>query len=583
MTGLIKEWRTPTGVRTISIVSCWPYKATGGISDDIRTPFGLSDAHMITTWIALFLSACILSPAYLQKAEQALQDAPDSCLAALLNGQKRCMSKRAGARHALLLSLAVEKNHIDVTDDSLVRVAADYFRHHGSKRERMLSWYCLGRVRANAGNRIGGQLAFQAAEEYCREIVDDHYLGLILRNEGELYGSTYDYRQQQRCYFQSTEAFERAGDEDYTAYSRLALAKSLSILGDQNRADSLLHSLLYNVPSPLLRVEIYRSLAANALRQHPPRPDSTLSWYARCRGLSIELTPEEELDRGVAFALKGERDSALSILSSAGVARSAEESAGMAYNRARIHSLLGDDYASDIVEVSRIQDRLFYENINLSIAGFLGDYYRQDLLIRKQQNRLNALITVFPLLLLALLAVWSWFRFRERRQVWDATMVSASLLFSQQDEHLQALLKGRIRLLKQLADLYVDLDESDTALLRKKDMDRMELIVHFRKTLRSLRKDDTFWKGIGTMLDLEQGGLASRLEAAFPRITGEDRWILFLLYAGIPAATAGLLFQMPAATVRSRKARFLSQVTASDLPSSEIAFFTVHMPKPRKD
>ena len=242
---------------------------------------------------------------------------------------------------------------------------------------------------------------------------------------------------------------------------------------------------------------------------------------------------------------------------------------------------LGGNVQTDLPEVLQKEERLFYQDVNLSIAGFLGDYYRQDAQIRRQRAEMNALLTVFTLLLLTFMAVWSWLRFREQRRTWDARMVSASLLFKEQGDQLQALLTGRTQLLRQLADLYVGLDESDSDLLRKKDMDRMDLIVRFRRTLRSLQKDTAFWNGFAAMLDREQDGLATRFETAFPRIAGEDRCVLMLLYAGIPAATVGILFQKPAATVRSRKARFLEDVAQSQLPPREKDFFIRQMPGPR--
>ena len=43
------------------------------------------------------------------------------------------------ARYALLMSLAMDKSYIDVTDDSLALIAVRYFDRHGTKRDKMLS------------------------------------------------------------------------------------------------------------------------------------------------------------------------------------------------------------------------------------------------------------------------------------------------------------------------------------------------------------------------------------------------------------------------------------------------------------
>ena len=48
-------------------------------------------------------------------------------------------TKGLRARHALLLTMAQDKCFIDVSNDSTIRMAYDYFRKHGSLRDRLLS------------------------------------------------------------------------------------------------------------------------------------------------------------------------------------------------------------------------------------------------------------------------------------------------------------------------------------------------------------------------------------------------------------------------------------------------------------
>lgn len=46
-------------------------------------------------------------------------------------------SGRHRARHALLHSMALDKNYVDLTTDSIIAPAVTYFRRHGSADERM--------------------------------------------------------------------------------------------------------------------------------------------------------------------------------------------------------------------------------------------------------------------------------------------------------------------------------------------------------------------------------------------------------------------------------------------------------------
>lgn len=64
----------------------------------------------------------------LDRAETCMAERPDSSLYLLRTLDKRHISgSLRKARYALLYSQALDKNYIDVDNDSLIRVAVDYF------------------------------------------------------------------------------------------------------------------------------------------------------------------------------------------------------------------------------------------------------------------------------------------------------------------------------------------------------------------------------------------------------------------------------------------------------------------------
>ena len=65
----------------------------------------------------------------LDEAEALLQNKPDSALTILqqfIPGSQQAEQ----ARYALLYSAALDKNHIKITNDSLIRKAWNYYEHH---------------------------------------------------------------------------------------------------------------------------------------------------------------------------------------------------------------------------------------------------------------------------------------------------------------------------------------------------------------------------------------------------------------------------------------------------------------------
>ncbi len=71
----------------------------------------------------------------------------DSALAVLENiSAKELVFSSSQARYALLLTQARDKNYILHTDDSLIRIAVDYYDGTGDVASRAKAHYYLGRV-----------------------------------------------------------------------------------------------------------------------------------------------------------------------------------------------------------------------------------------------------------------------------------------------------------------------------------------------------------------------------------------------------------------------------------------------------
>lgn len=64
----------------------------------------------------------------LNHAEELMSEHPDSAWHILESIDRKALdSRRIRARHALLSSQALDKNYIDVNNDSLIRIAIDYY------------------------------------------------------------------------------------------------------------------------------------------------------------------------------------------------------------------------------------------------------------------------------------------------------------------------------------------------------------------------------------------------------------------------------------------------------------------------
>ena len=72
------------------------------------------------------------------KIDEQLNQHPDSALFALKQiDTSRIAGKKDWAYYHLLHSAALDKNYIDVTDDSLITLSADYYENHGNIYNRI--------------------------------------------------------------------------------------------------------------------------------------------------------------------------------------------------------------------------------------------------------------------------------------------------------------------------------------------------------------------------------------------------------------------------------------------------------------
>ena len=116
-----------------------------------------------------------------------MQEHPDSALTVLQSIPSDELNNHTQrAKHALLTSMALDKNYIDVAEDSIINVAVDYYSQKGGAEEKTKSWYYQGIVRKNAGRYPTAIVSLELAEKEALKTKDNHMLGLIYRRDCRL-------------------------------------------------------------------------------------------------------------------------------------------------------------------------------------------------------------------------------------------------------------------------------------------------------------------------------------------------------------------------------------------------------------
>ena len=188
--------------------------------------------NLIYTLFIIALAACNThqgTRALLDKAEALMTEHPDSALAILQQvDDAQLTTEKLQARFALLLSMALDKNYIDIASDSLIHPAVDYYENHGSNREKMLTCYYLANVQYNAKETAKCLISLTDAEKYAKSIEDHFYLGMIYRMMAEAYNSLYCYTEEIKYHQLSYEYFSKANSHRHANFALLDIGLAYS-------------------------------------------------------------------------------------------------------------------------------------------------------------------------------------------------------------------------------------------------------------------------------------------------------------------------------------------------------------------
>ena len=171
--------------------------------------------------------------AVLASAEKSMDDNPKSSLEALesLDSQtlKTCKQK---AKYALLYSMALDKNYIDIKTDTIIAPAVKYYEYHGSKRERFLCNYYQARICENAGENNSALLSAVKAESIDTSKVSAEDKCLLYALKGRIYHSEWRIQESIEAY-ESACRYALASDKfRHYAYYALKVADMYRYDGD---------------------------------------------------------------------------------------------------------------------------------------------------------------------------------------------------------------------------------------------------------------------------------------------------------------------------------------------------------------
>lgn len=482
----------------------------------------------------------------------------------------------ARARQALQLTMEQDRAYLNVSDDSLARVAYDYYSRHGSRRNRMLSAFYLGVVQANAGNTVEASVLFMEAEHQAHQIKDYHYRGFAQQRLAELYANNYDHEEAQVYNQKAIASFSISGDTLAADVSRIYLARQYCVRDEWDKAEKIADSLLQACNSTDNLIHAYASTIKGdicfaredweqASRYYKSLEAQGYQPSVRMLGNSAYIQEKTGFPHRADSLMHLAREQMVSVIDST-----------IYYSCASDLYLLRNDYSNAykaLETTTSAQNKSVSYLLARSVTHAQKAYFEERYHLEQARRRNLALATVLAILLfvsaIILLAQALQRRKRdieiERERIED---LKKDLRLLQEEQKaagivVDTLLQDRINKIQQLSGSYFYWTDEALSLRQTQNVSALtrEVIAEFRDELRSLRDDPHFFANIEKALDLSHGRLMQRLRSTVSRTPGlqfdeKDYQLLALLFASFSPKSIGFIMDMKDDAVRKRKSRY---------------------------
>ena len=227
-----------------------------------------------------------------------IESRPDSALAVLEGIDKaELTTKELEAKYALLMSMALDKNYIDLQSDSVIAPAVNYYKYHGTDDERFRTLYYAGRVYQNAGDIEAAMEKFVEAERYISSQIDKSVVARLYKAKMVAYRDVFDHQSALEQAKTAAEYYLAAKDSIRYLNAVNDIAVSYSLLEDKESEDKYLAILSSNMHllTPMQISKYYGIQLNNSLQGPVENIQNTLKDY-------LAATPDESMINWICVA-----------------------------------------------------------------------------------------------------------------------------------------------------------------------------------------------------------------------------------------------------------------------------------------
>lgn len=509
-------------------------------------------------------------------AESQMQTYPDSALTTIMSVDRRQLrTPKDRARHALIYSQALDKNYIDVANDSLTRIAVNYYDRYGPARERITAKFYHGRVLRNSGEYIKAMLAFLDAEQDIETTGDNYIAGLIYTQMGDIYKHYCDYTKSFEAYSKSRDHYEKAGLIQHRNYALLDMGTACLNTHD---------------------TEIGIQTLKTALTEAEKCSDSTLIKLCLCE-LMILYDSNSEYIKALetantlllnfnnylyntdvigciahVYSANNLQHNAVKYLEYGWkLAKNTIDSTTMYYHSARVN-IQQHNYKQAYIDYNNsieLQINLLKESLRQPIISAQKDYFRQKSERNHQRYTISKIvastIAAFGIAISLAIVKYMRYRIRLKNEEINRYMATVNELQSTIRQHgdmaplLERLLKDRLQLIDELGNMYYEQPNT-----RKQ---QEHIYCKVKSVIDDLSNNKTTLDELEDIVNKCRDNKMARLRKDMPELKEKDFKLACYLFAGFSNRIICIFMGDSIENIYKRKSRLKAKIAASNTPS----------------
>lgn len=509
-------------------------------------------------------------------AESQMQSSPDSALTTIMSVDRRHLrSSKDEARYALIYSQALDKNYIDVANDSLTRIASEYYGKYGPARKRIAARFYHGRVLRNSGEYIKAMLAFLDAEQDIETTGDNYIAGLVYTQMGDIYKHYCDYAKSFEAYSKSRDYYEKAGLIQHRNYALLEMGKVCLHTHDTDKGIDLLNKALIESQQDNDSILIKLCLEMLIIQY-----DYSAKYKEADKSSKILLNNFREqiqnLDVIGTIAhindTRNKHNITQTILQHGwNLAQNKIDSTTMYYHSARVN-IQFKNYKQAYIDYNKsieLQLELLQEYLRQPIISAQKDYFRQ----KSERNHrrytiskiIATVIAAFGIAISLAIVRYMQYRIRLKNEEINKYMATVHELQGTIRQHgdmaplLERLLKDRLQLIDELGNMYYEQPNT-----RKQ---QEHIYCKVKSVIDDLSNNKTTLDELEDIVNKCRDNKMARLRKDMPELTEKDFKLACYLFAGFSNRIICIFTGDSIENIYKRKSRLKAKIAASNTPS----------------